>query len=64
MRAQFTMLKTKYPERAGVSMYGGQPGYGWNGTAFGVQMAAEEDQATITLMHDISMMMVEFWPDP
>ena len=64
MRTLFMLLKKNYPELAGVSMYGGSPGFGWNGTAWGMQIDPAADNATLTLIHDISMLMVEFYPDP
>jgi hypothetical protein len=64
MRTLFTFLKQTYPELAGVSMYGGDPGFGWNGTAWGQQMDPAADNATLTLIHGISLLMLEFYPDP
>jgi hypothetical protein len=64
MRTLFVFLKKNYSELAGVSMYGGSPGFGWNGTAWGQQIDPAADNATLTLIHDISLLMLEFYPDP
>lgn len=61
-------LKKTYPEMAGVSIYGGAPGYGYsnwsNTSSYGLQMDPRDDNATLELIHDTSLLMQEFWPDP
>ena len=61
-------LKKTYPEMAGVSIYGGAPGYGYsdwsNASSYGLQMDPRDDNATLEFIHDTSLLMQEFWPDP
>ena len=54
-------LKKTYPEMAGVSIYGGAPGYGYsnwsNTSSYGLQMDPRDDNATLEFIHDTSLLM-------